>query len=819
MKKILCTFLILSGLALTLSTLSAAEKQRSFMTYRETQDLRLSSPGAFKSGLFGFDNPALLMYNNTENQLMLVTSDNNDNQFKFNRWGLFGQTENSSWAAFTQKRGGKRITDWRYSLGFGSRAFALGLSYGFVGGDKSAFGRSNTLGWGFLIRPSEYVSLSGSQNYALKGEDAESVVDLGIRPLGNELITVFGDFAMFHDQKLKDGTWGLGAIAEPLKGLRISGTYRDDKSVNLGVNIAARYFGLGAVSNIDKDGNEGYRSYGITVGGPDRSIFDGIVGKPHWTTLKLAGDIKYQRYKWFDNSITLRDLLTRIDNASKDKTVCGMIIDARQFSAGISMAWEIRDRMNEFRKAGKKIVIFTENPGIGQYFFASVADKIVIDPLGQISTSGLSLAQSYYKKMLDKVGIGFEELRLFKYKSAYESFARDTMSEGNREQYQKLLNDFNTTAQSEIAASRSMSREKLQTIIDSQIFYNAKSAKNLGLVDTVGRWDDRKDIVNKLYPELKTGFAEARPLYSSYREIEPFDDKWGYDESGIALIYLNGNCAMDGGIDARRTRKYVENAAKNPNIKAIVLRVDSPGGDPMASDYIAEIVRRYKGKKPFIVSQGSMAASGGYWLSMDADEIVTTPFTLTGSIGVIGAWIYDKGLSQKLGIGTEVIKTNKYSDLGRAFSLPLIGAGLPLRNLNQDERSQFDSSISTMYFDFVDRVAAGRKMGHEEVHNVAQGRVWTGASAKDIKLVDEIGGLTKAIAEAKIKAGIPADKQLSIYEYPEAKMLNLSELFGFGSKMELKDSDIQEILFMMKHNGSVMTMMPTDALQLAKPMK
>jgi protease IV len=255
-------------------------------------------------------------------------------------------------------------------------------------------------------------------------------------------------------------------------------------------------------------------------------------------------------------------------------------------------------------------------------------------------------------------------------------------------------------------------------------------------------------------------------------------------------------------------------------VKAIVLRVDSLGGDAMASDYIAEVVRKYKDKKPIIVSQGAVAASGGYWLSMDAGTIVSSPVTITGSIGVISSWIYDKGLKDDLGIGTSIVKHGKYSDLGMSYQLPIIPIGLPLRNLNQDERNQFEGTIRSLYTDFVTKVASGRKMSYNAVDSIAQGRVWTGKSAKEIGLVDKLGGLSYAIKLAKEQANLKADEDINIYEFPKQELFDLSllfsNLFGFDSGVNLKESDLNDIIYRLKNNGTAMPVLPIEYLELTK---
>jgi protease-4 len=802
---------------ISLSVCANAEAQtgaRSFRTYRELGAFQMGSPGSYRFGLYGADNPALLSYNNSDMEWQISTSDSNNQHMKFNNWGIFSASENSGYSIMTTKIGSKSITDYKYALAKRDRNFGFGLAYSFVGGDKGYFNRSNSASWGFFYRPAEFLSISGFQTYALSARDAESVVDLAVRPIPKYPLTIYADYAMFHDQSLKDGTWSVGANWEFLDGLRLNGRYDDKKNITVSMDMSFRWVGISALFGMNEDGKQQLSTYSVRFGGPDRSIFDDMLGSANWKLLSLDRDIKYQKNLWFDNSITLKQILDGIDKAENDKYNSGIVIDARNINGGLEMLWEVRDRLIEYKKSGKQVVVFLERAGFGSYYFASVADKIVLDPMGSVQIKGLSITRSYYKKLLDKLGIGFDEIRLFKYKSAAESYARDKMSDGDREQRQKLIDDWYYTISSDVSKSRKFESGEFDRLVDDKISYTASEALKNRLVDTLARWRDMDAILAKMTSHK----TKTQALISKIQVKEPFDDKWGAEENRIALVYVVGDCSMDGGIEARKLVNDVENAANDSKVKAIVLRVDSPGGDAMASDYIAEIVRKYKDKKPIIVSQGSVAASGGYWLSMDAHKIVSSPMTITGSIGVISSVVYDKGMKDSLGINTEIVKRGKYSDLGASFQLPLISLGLPLRNLNQDERAQYEKSISDMYKDFVTRVAQARNMSYEKVDSVAQGRVWSGSSAIDKGLVDELGGLSKAIKIAKKESGIPENEVAEIVEFPTAKLFNLNALFGgmFGisSNLDLKDSELSKILYRLEHNGEAMPILPMDYYQL-----
>jgi protease-4 len=350
-------------------------------------------------------------------------------------------------------------------------------------------------------------------------------------------------------------------------------------------------------------------------------------------------------------------------------------------------------------------------------------------------------------------------------------------------------------------------------MIDSEAVYLAGDALAKGLVDTIGRWGTVEDVIKKLEGK-STRYIDAGALERMNRAT---DHRWS-EPPVIAVIYALGACAMDEGITARRLVQDVEAAVNSKSVKAIVLRVDSPGGDPMASDYIAEALKKAKGKKPIIVSQGAVAASGGYWLSMYADTIVAAPNTITGSIGVIGGWIYNKGIKEKLGMSTDLVKAGKHADLGFGFTLPLIGVGLPDRNLTEAERSRMEYTIRSMYQDFVRRAAEGRKKSPDEIGLIAQGRVWSGYDGLKNGLVDILGGLETAISIAKERAGIPAESEVTILELPKPGLINfnqfLPKIVGFEARE--RDPLIEHLLFRLRQNGRGMMMLPVEEIDLQR---
>lgn len=795
-------------------SMNLAAQPKTFVSYYDLSNYQQSSPGAFKFGLYGFDNPAITSYIH-DGDLMFLASDKTSKLGNFSDWGLFSGSPFGGVGMLTHKdpTGTKQVIDYRYSFSFGDRTFAFGAGYGWVGGDKSYFQRSNSYQLGFLYRPWSFLSTSAHMTVAIDNDDAEYVGEVAVRPIPSYPLALFGDYSYLNFGGQKIENWSAGVSWEVVDGIRINGRYFKDERINLGVDLSFGTMGLSSLtSNLAEKNGSMNNTYALRMGAIDRSIFDNalnsIMPSKFWYKLDLSGEIKYQN-SIFDHSLTLMKILEKIDILMKDNMVGGIVINATTVSGNKAIMWEVREKLKEFKKAGKKVYMFIERAGINDYHFASIADKIYMEPLGGMSLEGFATGRSYYKSMLEKVGIGFDELRFFKYKSAYENFSNEKMTEGEKEQRQKLIDDWYAVVKKDVTESRKISPEEFDNLVNGQISYRTKECIDKKLVDAEARWGD----VDKLMKDDKSIAAVIDAKFINERPM-PFDNKWSGHSSQIAIIYAIGECSMTSGINARSLVNDIKKAAEDDDVKAIVLRVDSPGGDALASDYIADVVRKFKDKKPIIVTQGAVAASGGYWLSMDATKVISTPMTVTGSIGVIIAWFYDKGLSEKLGITTDVIKVGKFADLGYPFQLPFIGIGLPQRPFTTDERKQQEESILKFYDDFTQMVADGRKMKKEDVQKVAQGHIWTGEAAKPLGLVDEIGGLSLAIKEAKKLAGLNADEQIDFVELPKPTF-NFGELFGMLtginlSKVNKLDSKLNNLKFMMENNGKALHMIPMD---------
>ncbi|MFZ1519564.1 MAG: S49 family peptidase [Ignavibacteriaceae bacterium] len=778
--------------------------QSIFPSYYFQNDMEFSTPGTSLFGLSGFNNPAELAYQPYPN-FYLTWNDLNSDFNDFSNWGLFTSIPYLSFGMHNQTRNDFSVIDYKISTAFGSDAFSAGFGYGWSSGDVSFFNHSNLFTIGTIFRPASFISISLVGNLPSEGEN-EGIIGAGIRPLSNYNITLFGDYTFTDDKTPEKIKWSAGAIVEPLDGLKLIGRYFEGKRLNIGVQLGFGSLGLTSISHFDEDSKYSYNTYGIRIGANDRNILDLFKGRDNYAEMNLIGGLKYQNYKLFDNSKTLLNLIEQLDAVKNDNSISGIALNLSGMNINKEMLWELREKLKEIKSYNKKVYIYIDRVGIEEYHFASVADKIVLDPMGTISLNGYLMGRTFFKNTLDMLGIGFRELRYFKYKSAAENYAREDFSEGDREQRQRVVDENYSLAQREICEGRKFTPSYFDELVDSAYLFLPDESIKLKLADTLARWDDISKVIEK--------FEKGNKNLVSTSSLDKFsvpEDYWG-SKPKIAVIYAIGGTSMDDGIKARTLVKYVEAAINSSNVKAIVLRVDSPGGDALASDYIAEVLRKNKGKKPVIVSQGYVAASGGYWLSMFADTIVAAPNTITGSIGVIGAFAFNKTFKHDVGLSTDFVKKGKFADLGFGAAIPFVGIMLPDRDFTEKELKTSEIGIKTLYKGFVDKVALGRKKSFNEIEKIAQGRIWAGSDGLKNGLVDVLGGLSDAINIAIQKSGL-TNKDFEIIEMPEPEWFNFNSLMPSFFKIEEKitsDPFIQDLKFRLQNNGIPMPLLPIE---------
>ncbi|MDR0708760.1 MAG: signal peptide peptidase SppA, partial [Spirochaetaceae bacterium] len=504
-------------------------------------------------------------------------------------------------------------------------------------------------------------------------------------------------------------------------------------------------------------------------------------------------------------------LLQIIKRAEGDKNIRGIILNTSGFSADRTVLWELRNALEAFKASGKKLIAFFDTADFDLYCLASAADRIIMDDLGTLTFTGYMYGRGYYQSTLEKIGVRVRELRYFNYKSAMESYTRSGLSEADRRQYGIYLDDiFNLTKQT-VMKARSWTEAEFNTILNREFLYSAQGAKTRGLVDAVGRVSAVIGAAEELEGREIDGFiswgnpsAGLTGGYSNYRLRRGF----GFSR-GIAVVYANGETDLDQGMDIRYLVSLIGELAEKRRVKAIVVRINSPGGSAEAADYLAEAIREARYHKPVVVSMGPVAASGGYWASMYASHIVASPFTFTGSIGVIAGWFYDNGLYNKLGVTVDLLRRGDHADMGS-------GIIIPSRDLNAAEEARYRQFILDVYNDFVRKAADGRHLPVEDVEKLAQGRIYSGIAARDNGLVDSLGGLGDALEIARELAGIQANEKIVYSEYPkpgfiETFIARYLSAFVPAFRVVKKTGVFEGLRYRLSMNGRIMPILPLGA--------
>ena len=478
---------------------------------------------------------------------------------------------------------------------------------------------------------------------------------------------------------------------------------------------------------------------------------------------------------------TLRGLFKKLDTLKTDDEIAGIIFKIDNVSVGWAMLQEIRNKLNEFREAKKETIGYLESGGNAEYLLAATMERVVLMPTGSLNLTGLRAEILFYKGLLEKLDIQADMLAMGKYKSGVEPYIRDGMSDAFRESMTALLDDLYAQLLDHIAESRDgITAEGVSDLVNRGPF-TAEEAQQEKLVDALQYYDELLDT-------LKTASADedvqvVKPDYERKRKVPdmnsfaglmqlfsmlnpPQRSRTATAENQIALIYANGPILPD--VDSlfpstsvimpNELKEAFEKARTDDSVRAVVLRIDSPGGSALASDLIWREVMLTQREKPVVVSMGDIAASGGYYIAMAAGTIVAHPSTLTGSIGVFGGKLNMKGFYNKIGLTKEIIAHGQnatlYSDYG---------------GFTPTERERVEKMMKTVYKDFVSKAAAGRDKSFDEIDEIAQGRVWTGKQAKALGLVDVLGGLDAALSIAKKQAGFADDDEVNLIVLPKQK--------------------------------------------------
>jgi len=470
----------------------------------------------------------------------------------------------------------------------------------------------------------------------------------------------------------------------------------------------------------------------------------------------------------------LNDILDAIRKAKDNPRIKGIYLVAGRTISGYATMEPIRKALLDFKESGKFIIAYGENFNHRSYYVSSIADSVFMNPEGVMDFRGLATSIQFNKKMLEKWGIETQIFKVGTYKSAVEPYMLDKMSNANREQVTVFLNDVWGNLLKGISESRDISVEQLNQYADESLMFAApEKSVDYRLIDGL-RYENEVNNILKGLLELnsddKLRIAEVKDMLSVPDEKR----KTGKDK--IAVLYAEGSIVEDavsdfynsGVITAREYVKELNKLKNDKNVKAVVFRINSPGGSGYASEQIWNAVRELRTEKPVVVSMGDYAASGGYYIGCGANRIVAEPTTLTGSIGVFGIIPNAAQLAKRMGATYDGVSTNKHSNLmGEVLSIPLLGIGLmPARPLNSEESVMVQAYIQRFYDVFLSRVSEGRNKTKEEVDAIAQGRVWTGNQALLLGLVDELGGVDTAIQTAAALAEV---ENYSIDEYPVLK--------------------------------------------------
>ena len=447
-------------------------------------------------------------------------------------------------------------------------------------------------------------------------------------------------------------------------------------------------------------------------------------------------------------------IIGSINKAKKDPKIKGIRLKSGLIASGWAQTREIRNCLSNFKKSGKFIYAYADFMSQKGYYLSSVADSIFMNPMGAVELKGLSSEVLYYEDFQNQFGIKMEVIRHGKYKSAVEPFLQNRMSDENRTQIKDLLDAVWTTIRDEIAESREISKTNLETLVEELSITDAEEAMSNALIDALVYEKGFEKSLKAALGINNDNSINSVEFYEMNTLIKPYDNK---TKDQIAVIYANGPILYTDGseeiIGKNAMSLALDEVIENKNIKGVVLRIDSPGGDAMTSEIILNTMRDLKGKKPFIVSMGNVAASGGYYIACLGDKIYADPTTITGSIGVFAAFPSIKGLVDRIGVNAEQVNSNKNA-MGYSIFEPL----------SEGFKNSTKSTIEKIYSTFKSRVAEGRSLDMEKVESLSQGRVWSGKEALENRLVDALGGLEDAIYVAAEIADI---EKFNVVDYPK----------------------------------------------------
>jgi protease-4 len=689
----------------------------------------------------------------------------------------------------------------RYTIASGRRlakGVYFGTTYSWHTSQMSELDHAVTWSAGLLVRPHRMMSVGvvgrdlNSPTYY--GNKFRPILEaaVGFRPV-SERLTIFASY-LAREKELEvhlpddaqvverqpKSFFSYGLEVEPADGviLRVGGDENENFSASVALEVANA--GITSVFTREKSDNGTHDTYGTVA----------LTASPFWREsallprngyleIEIKGSIAEARPPFSligggGPTYTLRELTEKIDRAKRSPEIRAIVLKCTGVSFKFAVCDELRQALADFRASGKKVVAYAETPGNGEYCLATAADYVVMTPNGYLGLVGLKAEVPFLRGTMDKLGLEAKYTKVGKYKSAVEMLTQDEFSEPSREAEEALLDDVYAKLVADIADGRGMTEDQVRLAIDNGPYLPADAAE-AGLVDTVAYWDEIPDIVEKVMQ------AGSRSIpYKAFAQRVYASPRWG-EPSAIGIVYAVGS--ITGGENRREMllgqimgsdtiTEALKTMREDKSVKAVVLRVDSPGGQMSASDLIRREVELTRKEKPVIVSMGGVAASGGYHISCGANKILADEATVTGSIGVFNLWVHTRGLYQKLGINKEIMTRGKHADPMPTW-----------RDVTEEDMSLMQRMVDQFYGKFVSDVASGRGKTYEEIDSVAEGRVWSGRAALGLGLVDGIGGLKAAIDLARQEAGIPADQEVDIKVLPRAGGLLEAVMSGVQTRV------------------------------------
>lgn len=514
---------------------------------------------------------------------------------------------------------------------------------------------------------------------------------------------------------------------------------------------------------------------------------DPVFDNPDYTPLSLSGfsDLMNMQIRGY----ALIDVLKAIEAAETDDRIAGIYLNITPNARmGLATMQEIRNALSVFRRSGKFIVSHSDFYTQSSYYLSSVADQVSLNPQGDVTWRGMASGTLFYKGLLDKLEVQVEAIRHGSFKSAVEPFIMDQMSPENRQQIEMLLRSLWGTVVRDIADSRGIDSAALQSFATNLEIKDASYARQLGMVDTLMYGQQVDQMLGEWTEQEEPNYVSLR----SYIDRILMEES-NVSKNKIAVVYAEGQIvdgkSREGLVGGETLARQLAALKEDDEVKAVVLRVNSPGGSALASEVIWHEAEALRQEKPLIVSMGNMAASGGYYISAPADLILASPMTETGSIGVFGLMLNgEQGLKNKLGISVDVVKTNPSADMG----MTVFGA-VGVRPLSQSEREYMQYGVEQVYKTFVGHVAEGRNLSVEAVDSIGGGHIWSGTDALNIGLIDGFGGLKEAISFAAERAGVSGDFRIVSPATDESRLTQIVKLLSAEARAQMFRGETGEV--------------------------